>query len=60
MCAALLRIDSSVAPIRLETATIAAAISVNREFAHLAPREAGRKAMPRSRTSPSRADRGQI
>ncbi|RAI69295.1 head completion/stabilization protein [Pseudomonas fluorescens] len=28
-----LRIDSSVTPIRLETATIAAAISVNREFA---------------------------
>ena len=28
-----LRIDSSVTPIRLETATIAAAISMNREFA---------------------------
>ena len=28
-----LRIDASVTPIRLETATIAAAISVNREFA---------------------------
>jgi len=28
-----LRIDSSVTPIRLETATIAAAISINREFA---------------------------
>ena len=28
-----LRIDSSVTPIRLETSTIAAAISVNREFA---------------------------